>query len=130
MLEAWREVPPTAGLPLHWRDFLPPARSLDAQLAAFLALPEVQIECSGTAALMVALTALKTTNARRAVLLPAYTCPLVVMAVAHCGLEPVLCDLRPDHFDLCPRMAARLIDGDTLAVIPTHLGARVADLDA
>jgi perosamine synthetase len=123
------EVPPTAGLPLRWRDFLPtPGRSFEARLAMFLHLPSVQIECSGTAALIVALTALKRTSSRRSVAIPAYTCPLVALAIQHCGLKPVLCDLRQDHFDLSPQALEEACGDDTLAIVPTHLGGRVADI--
>jgi len=129
MPDAMREVPPTAGLPLRWRDFLPaPGRSLEAGLASLMHLPAVQIECSGTAALIVALTTLKQASTRRAVVIPAYTCPLVALAIRHCGLKPVLCDLRRDHFDLSPQDLDRACSDDTLAVIPTHLGGRVADV--
>jgi len=130
MPERLREIPPTAGLPLRWRDFLPtPGRRLESGLAAFLHLPPVQIECSGTAALIVALTALKRVSARRAVVVPAYSCPLVVLAIAHCGLKPVLCDLRAGHFDFEPQALDAVCGDETLAVVPTHLGGRVADLD-
>ena len=51
----WRtEPPPTAGLPLTWRDFLPKSSSLEQDLAKFLSSVESQVECSGTAAIMVA----------------------------------------------------------------------------
>ena len=123
-----REIPPTAGLPLTFGDLLPTGASLEQGLADFLQVPAVQIECSGTAAQIVALTALKQQSPRRKVILPAYTCPLVALAVLHCGLEPVLCDLRPGHFDLDHDQLAALCDENTLAVIATHLGGRVADL--
>lgn len=129
-LAAMREIPPTAGLPLQWRDFIPGGPSLEQQLAEFIGAPEVQIECSGTSALVVALTALKQQSQRRSVVIPAYTCPLVAIAIVHCGLKPVLCDLKPDHFDLCPQALEQACGEDTLAVIPTHLGGRVADLAA
>jgi len=130
MAERLREVPPTAGLSLRWRDFLPtPGHRLESGLAAFLHLPPVQIESSGTAALIIALTALKRTSPRRTVVLPAYTCPLVVLAVVHCGLKPGLCDLRTDHFDFDPQSLAAICGDDTLAIVPTHLGGRVAELD-
>ena len=64
--------------------------------------------------------------ARLAVL--AYTCPLVALAIAHCGLNAVLCDLRPDHFDMCLQTLERSCGGDTLAIVPTHLGGRLADV--
>jgi dTDP-4-amino-4,6-dideoxygalactose transaminase len=129
MGNALREIPPTAGLPSRWGDLLPVSRTpLETQLATLLHLPPVAIECSGSAALVIALTTLKESNARDAVVIPAYTCPLVVRAVRQCGLRPVLCDLRPSHFDLCPNTLAMLCDARTLAILPTHLGGRVADL--
>lgn len=131
MLNQWREIPPTAGLPLRWRDFIPVngAVSFEARLAALLDVPEVQLECSGTAALVVALTTFKRASIRRSVIIPAYTCPLVALAVLHCGLNPVLCDLRANSFELSSRALEAACTSDTLAIIPTHLGGRVADLD-
>src|SRR5258706_3406962 len=129
MLDRLREVPPTAGLALRGRVSLGPSRfSLEARLAALLKVPALQIECSGTAALIVTLTALKRGNGRRSVIIPAYTCPLVVMAIQHCGLTPRVCDLRRDHFDFSLETLEALVDEETLAVVPTHLGGRVADL--
>lgn len=123
------EVPPTAGLPLGLGDFLPRhTASLETPLASFLQVPFVQIECSGTAALVVILTALAGRDKRRRVIIPAYTCPLVLLAVLHCRLEPVLCDLQPGHFDFDQQALSRLSTEDTLAVIPTHLGGRVANI--
>jgi len=90
----------------------------------------VQLECSGTACLVLALTQLSRLSARKTVIIPAYTCPLVAIAVAHCGLKPRLCDLTPGHFDLDYAMLASLCDHDTLAIVPTHLGGRVADVAA
>jgi dTDP-4-amino-4,6-dideoxygalactose transaminase len=130
MLEAWREVPPTAGLPLHWSDFVPRQNSLslEERLAAFLDVPSVRLECSGTAALIIALTTLKRASSRRSVIIPAYTCPLVALAVVHCGLEPLLCDVAPGSFDFCAEHLERLCNTGVLAVVVTHLGGRVADL--
>ena len=116
-----REIPPTAGLPLTWRDLFPAGASLEQGLADFIHVPAVQITCSGTAAQIITLTTLKKQNPRRKVILPAYTCPLVALAILHCGLQPVLCDLQPDHFDLDHDRLAALCDANTLAIIATHL---------
>ncbi len=125
------EIPPTAGLPPRWRDLWPvPQADLAERLAGFLQVEEVQLECSGTAALIIALSALARLSGRRVVVAPAWTCPLVALAVAHCGLELRLCDLAPDSIDLDPALLAGLCDRDTLAVVPTHLGGRVADVAA
>ncbi len=80
--------------------------------------------------MIVALTALRSTSSRRSVVIPAYTCPLVALAIQHCGLKPVLCDLRQDHFDLSPQALKEACGDDTLAIVPTHLGGRVADVDS
>ena len=125
-----REIPPTAGLALGLSDFvLGTQGSFEQSLASLLEVPVPQIECSGTAALIVALAALKRSSGRRRVILPAYTCPLVALAVLHCGLEPVLCDLLQNHYGFDPERLSRLCDASMLAIIATHLGGRVADLN-
>jgi len=130
MIDRLREPPPTAGLALSWRDFLPGPPSLERKIADFIGVPEVQIECSGTAALVVALLTLKNMSRRRSVVISAYTCPWVALAVVQCGLTPVVCDSRKNHFELCLESLAAVCTNDTLAVIPTHLAGRVAQLDA
>ena len=124
------DVPPTAGLPLQASDLLPGGDDdLEAALARFLGVEQTQLECSGTAALVVALTTLlQRAPNRTEVVVPGYTCPLVALAVAHCGLQLRLCDLRPASLDLCPEALAALCGPRTLAVLPTHLAGRVTDV--
>lgn len=97
-------------------------------MAAFLGAEDVLLECSGTASLVVALTAMHRLSGRRVVVVPAYTCPLVALAIAHCGLQLRLCDLAPDSIDFDAAQLAQQCDRDTLAVLPTHLGGRIADV--
>lgn len=126
-----REVPPTAGLPLRISELLGPlAPDFKAQAAHFLGVKEIGISASGSAALVLILQTLRRLRARRQVVVPAYTCPLVVLAVVQCGLQPVVCDVAPDSFELDVDHLAALCGPDTLAVLPTHLGGRVARLDA
>ena len=129
MLTNWHEVPPTAGLPIQWRDWLPASTDFATALSTALGIPSPQLECSGTAALVVALTAFRRFSERRTVIVPAYTCPLVAIAIAHCGLDILLCDLAPDSVDLdMVQLEALLQRSDVLAVIPTHLAGRVVDV--
>ena len=123
-----KEIPPTAGLPTQWADLIPVGRRLEEDLANFLQVPATQIECSGTSALVITLSTLQRNSQRNKVIIPAYTCPLVALAIIHCGLVPVLCDVSPGSFDFCPNQLQALCDNNTLAVIATHLGGRVADL--
>ena len=125
-----QELPPTAGLPLCWRDLLPGAPTLARDVAAQLGTPPLQLECSGTASLLIALTTLRELQpGRRRVAVPAYTCPLVAIAVRQAGLELQLCDLRAGHYDMDPVALRAACDERTLAIIPTHLGGRIADAD-
>lgn len=125
-----REAPPTAGLSLGLADLSGPVRApLTALAAVWLGVEEVQLECSGTAALTVALTALaEHSPSRREVAIPAFTCPLVPLAIRRAGLVPRLVDLRPGHFDMDPQRLADACGSQTLAVVPTHLGGRLADV--
>lgn len=120
-----REAPPTAGLPGAWSDWSPWATSAVLRPQG---IDHGLVVSSGTAAFVIALLALRTLSARRYVVVPAYTCPLVAIAIAHCGLLVRVCDTRPGHFDLDPAALAAACDKDTLAVVPTHLGGRPANV--
>lgn len=124
------ELPPTAGLPLRPGDLFAGGGGLAAEIATQLGTPPLQLECSGTAALVISLLALRELQPqRRIVVVPAYTCPLVALAVHRAGLELRLCDLRPSHYDMDPQALTAACDEQTLAIVPTHLGGRVADVD-
>lgn len=123
------ENPPTAGLPVQWRDWLPSKLKLTNQISQLLHLPPLQLTCSGTAALIIALTALKQRYPTKPwVIIPAYTCPLVALAIHHCGLKIKLCDLALNSFDFDFQQLPQLLDERVLAVLPTHLGGQVADV--
>lgn len=124
-----RELPPTAGLPLRLRDLLTLPADADSALGLTLGLPPPIITSSGSAALWVVLEALKIQRpGRSSVVVPAFTCPLVALAVHQAGLTLCVCDTLPGHFDLDLTRLRSLCSDDTLAVITTHLGGRVADV--
>ena len=124
------ESPPTAGLPVDAADLRGQrGGSLADRVAAWLGVDEAQLECSGTAALTVALVALAAhAPSRREVAIPAFTCPLVPLAIRRAGLVPRLVDLAPGQFDMDPGRLADACSDQTLAVVPTHLGGRLADV--
>lgn len=126
-----RELPPTAGLPIRFRDlFKYPGESLEIKLARFINVPEVLITCSGTAALIIALETVKKLSLRKEVVIPAYTCPLVPLAIAHCGLTIKVCDTGLDNPDFDLKVLQTLCGPNTLALIPTHLAGIPSDIDA
>lgn len=126
-----REIPPTAGLPLFAGDLLPwrAKETLESRLSALLGLEDVQITCSGTAALVIALTVLAAESGRSEVIVPAYTCPLVAMAVLHCGLDLRVCDLARESVAMDASALSRLAGPRTLAIIPTYLGGRLHGIE-
>lgn len=133
------EMPPTAGLPARLSDFLPRfgfwrgKRLLPEILARQFGLPPLRLECSGTAALIIALKTLQAMpeNAGRdEVIVPAYNCPLVALAIAHCGLKPLLCDTVPDSFDFDLEKLRRCVSVKVLAIVPVHLGGQAANIAA
>jgi perosamine synthetase len=123
-----RELPPTAGLPLRAGDLLPGRGGTAASLGDALGLPAPIATSSGAAGLWILLETLKTLRpGRGTVVVPAFTCPLVALAVQQAGLHVRLCDTRPGHFDLDLGQLPAKCDDDTLAVVTTHLGGRVAN---
>jgi len=128
-IKSYYENPPTAGLVTLWRDWLPKNQNLAKQVATLFNLPPLNITCSGTIALVVALRTLAADNPQRKyVIIPAYTCPLVALAIEYCGLKIILCDLAKNSFDFDFKQLASLFNEHILAVIPTHLGGRIANV--
>ena len=81
--------------------------------------------------MVVALHAMHSLRPQRdEVIVPAWTCPLVALAIHRAGLKLRLCDLAPNHFDMDPEQLRALSGPRTLAIVPTHLAGRVADVNA
>lgn len=125
------EAPPTGGLPLQFRDLLATEDPgvLKRTILEMTGAPDAVITCSGTAALVLVFAFLRKNSARRTVVIPAYTCPLVALAALHAGLKVVTCDTTLGCFDLDPVHLSALVDSDTLCVVPTHYGGALTDLN-
>jgi perosamine synthetase len=125
------EIAPTAGLAPRWRDLVALRRgpTLEQAVCAQLGLPDIEIVGTGTAGLLIAFTYLKRrSRRRRTVIVPGYTCPLVVIAAAAAGLQTIACDTVAGGFDLDTGHLARLVNDETLAVVPTHYGGALTDI--
>ena len=125
------EIAPTAGFAPRWRDLVAPHHgpTLEQALCAQLGLPDIEIVGSGTAGLLIAFAYLKgRSQRRRTVIVPGYTCPLVVIAAAAAGLQTIACDTVTGGFELDADHLARLVDNETLAVVPTHYGGALTDI--
>jgi dTDP-4-amino-4,6-dideoxygalactose transaminase len=96
-------------------------RAREAEIRREFGVSHVFLVSSGSAALRLALSALKSLSARTDVVIPAYTCFSVPAAVLHAGLRPVLCDIDPSTFDFDHALLPQTVTGDTLCVVAHHL---------
>jgi perosamine synthetase len=133
-----RTVPPAAA-PLSWRDLshgllglMPGTRPLEAreeELRREFGVHRVFLVSSGSAALALALIALKSLSGRSDVIVPAYTCFSVPAAVLKAGLRPVPCDINPETFDYDHDLLRQALTPDTLAVVAHHLFGVPSDIE-
>jgi dTDP-4-amino-4,6-dideoxygalactose transaminase len=103
---------------------------LEAEIGRHFGARHVALVSSGTAALTLALNALKARHPQRTeVVIPAYTCFSVPAAVVTAGLTPVLCDINPANFDLDECALERALGMKTLAVVAHHLFGIASDIE-
>lgn len=83
---------------------------------------------SGTTALQVALKAVSVGPGDE-VIVPALTFMATAAAALYIGAVPVFVDVDPDTWCLDPDELEKAISERTRAVVPVHLGSRMADMD-
>lgn len=64
------------------------------------------------------------------VIVPAYTFQATAAAPMAAGAVPVIVDIDPENYCIDPKAVEAAITERTKAVIPVHLGAQMADMDA
>lgn len=64
------------------------------------------------------------------VIVPAYTFQATAAAPMAAGAIPVIVDIDPDTYCIAPKAIEAAITERTRAIIPVHLGAQMADMDA
>jgi dTDP-4-amino-4,6-dideoxygalactose transaminase len=134
----FNEIPPTAGWPLRLKDFSSALKffgeptGLKENFRSYLGAPYARITNSGTAALYIILEAIKALSPKRTIVIPAYVCPLVALAISRAGFKVAVCDIGPDDFnfdynqlrELCERNA------DIAAAVAVHLAGIPIDFNA
>ncbi|MFQ3669948.1 MAG: DegT/DnrJ/EryC1/StrS aminotransferase family protein [Verrucomicrobiia bacterium] len=125
--EAVAEV--VACLKSGWITTGPRTQRFEAMLGEYFGVEGVQVCSSATAGLLMALLALDLEPGDEVVTSPltfAATLNTIVLA----GGKPVLADIDPETYNVCPERLAAVITERTRAVVPVHFAGRAADLDA
>ncbi|TKB68352.1 MAG: DegT/DnrJ/EryC1/StrS family aminotransferase [Nitrospira sp.] len=99
------------------------------EMAAYFGLQGGVAVSSGTAALELALRALKI-GAGDEVIMPSYVCAAPWLATQRVGAQATLVDIDPDTFNIDPFAAGLAITEKTRAIIVPHLFGLPADLAA
>jgi len=135
-MNLFREIPPTAGMPLYPRDLIAFFKSkqqgsLEEALKNYLGTSNLSITYSGTAAFYIILEALKALSPKKTVIIPAFICPLLPLAIKRAGLKVLVCDINKRNFDYEINQLKELCSGqDILAVVPVHLAGIPADMES
>ncbi len=136
-MNLFREIPPTAGWPIDAASLAKiiftryPEKGLEKKFQSYLGAPATVLTYSGTAAFYLILESIKRLSDKRTVVIPAFACPLIPLAIKKAGLKIKLCDINPDNFDF-DSLALKEIcaqEKDLLAILAVHLGGIPADLD-
>jgi dTDP-4-amino-4,6-dideoxygalactose transaminase len=101
---------------------------LEQLLASRLGVPHALSCGSGTFAVELALRALKI-NAGDEVILAGYDYPGNFLSVHALGARPVLIDVDPDNWNLCPGRLSDALGARTKAVIVSHLHGGLAPME-
>jgi dTDP-4-amino-4,6-dideoxygalactose transaminase len=136
-MHIFREIPPTAGFPFYAKDLLPlfikrvRKESLEEDFKAYLGVPFARITYSGTAAFYFILETLKSLSPRKTVIIPAFICPLIPLAIKRAGLKILACDINKDNFNFDLKQLEGLCrkNPDILAIVATHLAGIPLDFN-
>lgn len=100
----------------------------ESELGAYLGVNDVFACNSGRTALYIALKALEL-KPKAEVIVPAYTCAIVIEVILRLGLEPIFVDVDPETYNIDPNLISRKISPRTKALIPIHLFGRPCEMD-
>jgi len=133
-----REIPPTAGWPLTIKSLIfssfkkHPKGLLEEDFKRHLGASGAQLSYSGTAAFYLILESIKKLSSKKTVIIPAFICPLIPLAIKRAGLNIKVCDTNAFNFDfnIDKLKSSCKEDNDVLAILAVHLGGLPIAFDA
>ncbi len=103
-------------------------RETEEELTRRLGCAGVRMTASGSDALLVLLRQ-QGIGPGDEVIVPAYTFFASVAAIVHVGARPVIVDILPDRYTVCPDAVRDAITERTRAVLAVHLFTTMADME-
>ncbi|MHB8154491.1 MAG: DegT/DnrJ/EryC1/StrS family aminotransferase [Candidatus Omnitrophota bacterium] len=133
-----REIPPTAGWPLTIKSLVTslfkkyPPGLLEDDFKKYLTAPQAKLTYSGTSALYIILESIKKLSNKKTVIIPAFICPLMPLAIKKAGLKIKVCDTNAHNFDFDKNKLENICssNNDILAILAVHLGGLAIDFSA
>jgi len=133
-----RQIPPTAGWPLTIKSLIfssfkkHPKGLLEEDFKGYLGASGALLTYSGTAAFYLILESLKKLSGKKTVIIPAFICPLLPLAIKRAGLKIKTCDTNAFNFDFDTEKLQRICEenNDILAILAVHLGGLPVDFGA
>lgn len=133
-----REIPPTAGWPLTVKSLTTslfkkhPFGLLEDDFKKYLGAPQAKLTYSGTSAFYIILESLKKLSNKKTVIIPAFICPLMPLAIKKAGLKIEVCDTNAQNFDFDKNKMENICasNNDILAILAVHLGGLAINFSA
>src|SRR5215211_5677639 len=111
-----------------WLTTGPRTAELEQRCAEYLEAEHVIAVASGTAAMHLALLALRVGPGDEVVTTP-ITWPATANVIVHAGATPVFADVRDGDLNIEPEHVRELVGPRTKAILPVHLAGQPCDLD-
>jgi dTDP-4-amino-4,6-dideoxygalactose transaminase len=118
-----------AAMESGWLTTGPRVREFEDAFAAYIGVPHAIAVNSCTAALHLALLAVRTSPGDEVITTPLTFCA-TANVVVHAGATPVFADIDPATWNLSPSAAASAVTSKTRAILPVHYAGRAADVAA
>ena len=129
----FKEIPPTAGFGLKFSDILGgfEPNNFENCLKEYLQAEFAKVTYSGTAAFYFILEAIKELTSKKTIIIPAYICPLIPLAIKKAGLKALVCDTQKDNFDYDQVKLKQAYENnsDVAAILAVHLAGLPLDMD-
>ncbi|MFH1191274.1 MAG: DegT/DnrJ/EryC1/StrS family aminotransferase [Candidatus Omnitrophota bacterium] len=133
-----REIPPTAGWPLTIKSLVTslfkkhPQGLLEDDFKKYLGAAQAKLTYSGTSAFYIILESIKKLSNKKTVVIPAFICPLIPLAIKKAGLNIKVCDTNTRNFDFDKNKLENICasDSDILAILAVHLAGLAIDFSA